>query len=81
MRDRAAQESDILHSGKANIGDILAAPAHQAVVLFARQTRADSLLNQDSPLQECFSSGWHPRPGLTSSTWSQQREVSRPPRA
>ena len=43
MRQRAAHEGDVLQSGEPDVGDELAAPAHQAVVLLARQPRADAL--------------------------------------
>jgi hypothetical protein len=43
MRHRTADEGHILQSGEANIGNELAAPAHQAIVFLARQPRADAL--------------------------------------
>ena len=43
MRDRAAHEGDILHAGKPDVGDVLAAPAQQPVVLLALQARSDPL--------------------------------------
>jgi hypothetical protein len=43
MRQGAAHESDVLQSGEPDIGDELAAPAHQAIVLLAHQPRADAL--------------------------------------
>ncbi len=43
MRQRAAHERHVLQAGQADVGDELAAPAHQAVVLLARQPRADAL--------------------------------------
>jgi hypothetical protein len=33
-----------LHAGQADIADVLAAPAHEAVVLLAQEARADALL-------------------------------------
>jgi hypothetical protein len=46
MGDRAAHKSDILQSGEANVGDILAPPAHQAVVFLSSEASANSLLRQ-----------------------------------
>jgi hypothetical protein len=43
MRERAADKRHVLHAGQANIADILPKPAHQALVLLARQPRADAL--------------------------------------
>ena len=43
MRERTADESDVLQPGEPDVGDELAAPAHQAIVLFTRQPRADAL--------------------------------------
>ncbi|GJE41207.1 hypothetical protein AEGHOMDF_0369 [Methylobacterium soli] len=43
MGEGAAHEGDVLQAGQAEVADILAAPAHQAVVLLAGQARADAL--------------------------------------
>ena len=43
MRQRAANEGDILQAGQADVGHVLAAPAHEAVVFLARQPCADAL--------------------------------------
>ena len=43
VRERAADESHILHAGQANIADILPQAPHQALVLLAGQPRADAL--------------------------------------
>ncbi len=43
MGQRAAHEGDVLHPRQAEIADILAAPAHQALVLLAGQRRPDAL--------------------------------------
>ncbi len=43
MRQRTANESDILQACQADVGDILAAPAQEAVVLLARHSCADAL--------------------------------------
>ena len=44
VRQRAAQERHLLHARAADVADILAAPAHVAVVLLAQEPRADALL-------------------------------------
>src|SRR5262249_50372318 len=49
MRERAAQECDVLHSGKTQIRYILAAAAQKAVVFLAQEPRADALLSQSYP--------------------------------
>ena len=77
MRNRAAQESDILHAREADIADILAAPAHQTVVFLARQADADTLFAQRlTNSLSLDTAGWHPDIGMTSSASSQRREVS-----
>ncbi len=43
MRQRTAHEGNVLHAGETNVGDELAAAAHQPVVFLARQPRADAL--------------------------------------
>jgi hypothetical protein len=43
MRQRAADEGDILQACKPDIGHILAASAHEAIVLFPKQPRTDTL--------------------------------------
>ena len=49
VRERTAQEGDILHSGKTQIGHILAAAPQKAVVFLAQEPRADALLCQSDP--------------------------------
>ena len=49
MRERAAHERDVLHAGKTDIGDKLAAAAHEAVVLLAQEPRAYSLFRHANP--------------------------------
>ena len=43
MRQRAADEGDILQAGEPDIGHVLAASAHEAIVFLARQPCADTL--------------------------------------
>ena len=43
MRDGAAHESDVLHSRQPNVGDELAATAHEAVVFLSGDRSSDSL--------------------------------------
>ncbi len=43
MRERAADKGNILHAREAEIGDKLATAAHQPVVFFAEDARADAL--------------------------------------
>ena len=43
MRQRAAHERHVLQPGETDVGDELAAAAHQPVVFLARQPRADAL--------------------------------------
>ncbi len=50
MRQRAAHERHILHAGKTDVGDELAAAAHQAVVFLAQETGAYSLFRHTNSL-------------------------------
>ena len=50
MRQRAADERHVPHAGKADVGDELAAAAHQAVVFLAQETRAYSLFRHTNSL-------------------------------
>jgi hypothetical protein len=43
MRDGAAHESDVPHSRQTNVGDELAATAHQAVVFLSGDASSDTL--------------------------------------
>jgi hypothetical protein len=43
MRQRASHESNVLQTGKANVGHELAAATHQPVVFLARQPDANAL--------------------------------------
>jgi hypothetical protein len=43
MREWASNESDILQSGQPDVADILAATAHEPVVLLAEEARTDPL--------------------------------------
>jgi hypothetical protein len=43
MRDRAAHESDVLHSRQPNVGDELSATAHEAVIFLSRDASSDTV--------------------------------------
>jgi hypothetical protein len=43
VRDRAADEGDVLHSRQPNVGDELPAPAHEAIVFLPDQASTDTL--------------------------------------
>ena len=45
VRQRAAQERDFQHARQLDVANILAAPAHEAVVLLAHEPRADALVD------------------------------------
>ena len=45
VRQRAAQERHLQHARQPDVADILAAPAHVAVVLLAQEPRADALVD------------------------------------
>jgi len=49
MRKRAADKRDILQARKTDVGDELAAAAHQAVILLAQVARAYSLFRHANP--------------------------------
>ncbi|MGA7489270.1 MAG: hypothetical protein WBW74_20285 [Xanthobacteraceae bacterium] len=51
MRERTAHERSILHPGKAQIRDKLAASAHQAIVFLAKNARADALPSHSNLLR------------------------------
>src|ERR1035437_7176888 len=51
MRERAADECDILHSRKAKIGDELATTTQQTIVFLAEEARADALFCHSDMLQ------------------------------
>jgi hypothetical protein len=43
VRDRAADEGDVLHSGQLDVGNELPTTAHEAIVLLSDETSSDTL--------------------------------------